>query len=380
MPVAKRKKNGRTQWVADYQDSGGHRRQKFFATKEAAEQHFAKAVLTARTRTASALSPDTTVKQYAERWLGMHPGKHGTLETYGDYLRLHILPALGGMRVVDVQRSRIKTFLADQKAKGQKRDTVKLQYKIIRAMLNGALDDELITSNPGAKLGKVLGLGQSGRGRSGAGDQKVKAMDLVQRDRFLAVAAKVEPGFAFLWEFAVKAGPRPGEVYALRESDLNLDQGQALIARTLSDDGKRIGTPKGNRERVIDLSAATIAGFRAHLAQRAKQKLRGDWREMPEPLFCSPMGAYLQPCDVRKAFARVLKAAKLPEHFSPHALRHTFASLLLASGVDVYYVCRMLGHASIDETVATYGSWLPANRRGVLDILDTAPSAQAVRS
>jgi hypothetical protein len=40
----------------------------------------------------------------------------------------------------------------------------------------------------------------------------------------------------------------------------------------------------------------------------------------------------------------------------------------------------MLGHASIDETVATYGSWLPANRRGVLDILDTVPGAQAMRS
>jgi integrase len=66
----------------------------------------------------------------------------------------------------------------------------------------------------------------------------------------------------------------------------------------------------------------------------------------------------------------VVKTAKLP-HFTPHSLRHTFASLLLTAGTDVYYVSRMLGHASIQETVDTYGRWLPANRRGALDVLDT---------
>jgi integrase len=49
-----------------------------------------------------------------------------------------------------------------------------------------------------------------------------------------------------------------------------------------------------------------------------------------------------------------VKAAKLP-HFTPHSLRHTFASLLLTAGTDVYNVSRMLGHASIQETVDTYG-------------------------
>jgi len=65
-------------------------------------------------------------------------------------------------------------------------------------------------------------------------------------------------------------------------------------------------------------------------------------------------------------------------HFTPHALRHTYASLLLVAGVDVYYVSRMLGHASIQETVDTYGRWLPANRPGVLDVLDTEERSTAI--
>jgi integrase len=60
-----------------------------------------------------------------------------------------------------------------------------------------------------------------------------------------------------------------------------------------------------------------------------------------------------------------------------HGLRHTFASLYLteAPSPDVYYLSRMLGHASIQETVDTYGRWLPANRKGALDVLDDAPLA-----
>ena len=66
-----------------------------------------------------------------------------------------------------------------------------------------------------------------------------------------------------------------------------------------------------------------------------------------------------------------MRRAKL-YHVTPHGLRHTYASLLLVAGTDVYYVQRMLGHASIQETVDTYGRWLPANRKDALDVLDTA--------
>jgi integrase len=108
--------------------------------------------------------------------------------------------------------------------------------------------------------------------------------------------------------------------------------------------------------------------LRAQATQRKAKKLRHSWSELPAPFFCSQAGTYPDPRNVRDAFARVVKAAKLP-HFTPHSLRHTFASLLLVAGTDVY-VSRMLGHASIQETVDTYGRWLPANRPGALDVLD----------
>ncbi len=69
---------------------------------------------------------------------------------------------------------------------------------------------------------------------------------------------------------------------------------------------------------------------------------------------------------------RLLKKAKLPLHFSPHCLRHTYASILLADGVSPVYVQEQLGHATIELTVSTYGRWLKKKAPGALDRLDAA--------
>ena len=78
----------------------------------------------------------------------------------------------------------------------------------------------------------------------------------------------------------------------------------------------------------------------------------------------------LDEANVRKAMRRVLKKAGLPEHFTPHCLRHTYASLMLQQGESVAYVQRQLGHASIQLTVDTYGKWLPMGNKAAVDRLD----------
>jgi len=77
-------------------------------------------------------------------------------------------------------------------------------------------------------------------------------------------------------------------------------------------------------------------------------------------------------------FARLLKRAKLPGHFSPHCLRHTFASLLLQQGESPVYVQRQLGHSSIKLTVDTYGRWLPMGNKAAVDRLDRATGSRTV--
>jgi integrase len=367
-------KNGKPAWRVDYVGSDGERHFKFLPTKEQADDFLAGAIITSRQPTRSDLPSDMRLEAYSVRWEGLLTHlKPRTRTSYHETLRLHVLPAFGSMRVRDLQRGKIKAFLAE-KLLDHKPNSVRLMHAVLRLVLNAAVDDGLIVGNPCDKLGRALKL----RSKTKVRQEQTKAMDRNQRDRFLAVAYTVEPWFAPLWEVQVLSGLRPGEVYALEEADLDLDEGTARIERTLADDGKSTGTCKGGRGRTIDLSARTVEVLKKHSAhRRAQLKLKYGWSTLPTPFFCSRKGLYADPSRTRDAFDRVVKAANLP-HFTPHGLRHTYASLLLIAGVDVFYVSRMLGHAEIGETVGTYGRWLPANRKGTLDILDSPSDQRAV--
>ena len=109
-------------------------------------------------------------------------------------------------------------------------------HATMRVILNAAVDDGLIIANPADKLGRSLKLVTRTKNRQ----ELIKAMNREQRDAFLRKAAEHEPWWASMWAVQVRTGVRPGEVYAIEESDLDLAAGQARIARTLSHDGSRV--------------------------------------------------------------------------------------------------------------------------------------------
>jgi integrase-like protein len=93
-------------------------------------------------------------------------------------------------------------------------------------------------------------------------------------------------------------------------------------------------------------------------------------------LFVTKEGTHADPANVRRAMLNVLKKAKLPLHFTPHGLRHTYASILLAEGYSPVYVQEQLGHASLELTTSTYGRWLKKKAPGALDWLDSVAIPQ----
>jgi len=111
--------------------------------------------------------------------------------------------------------------------------------------------------------------------------------------------------------------------------------------------------------------------------ERKAETLRRGWREAPPWVFCNTEGDPLNQLVVQRTFKRVLKAAKLPLHLTPHSLRHTYASILLQMSVNPVYVQRQLGHSSIKLTVDTYGKWLPVGDKGLVDLLDGASDSKS---
>jgi Phage integrase family len=147
--------------------------------------------------------------------------------------------------------------------------------------------------------------------------------------------------------------------------------------------GQAIAQPNSTTRarQAVDMSTAlrdVLEGHQANLAEAWLQRRpdreadgteapKGD---MPPWAFPSEVWTPMDHSNVGKAFKRVLKAAALPLHHSPHSLRHTFASLLLQQGEAIQYVQRMLGHASITLTVDTYGKWLPMGNKAAVDRLE----------
>jgi integrase len=150
---------------------------------------------------------------------------------------------------------------------------------------------------------------------------------------------------------------------SLQPEDLDWSTKTIRIARAFSQDGG-LDTPKSGHGRTVEISQVLADTLTSHAVTRKLDKLKYGWNELPPWMFMTKKGTPVDPANVRHAMLRVLKSAKLPLHFTPHCLRHTYASILLADGVSPVYVQEQLGHATIELTVSTYGRWLKKKAPG----------------
>ncbi len=136
-------------------------------------------------------------------------------------------------------------------------------------------------------------------------------------------------------ELMYACGLRASEAISLDVRDLDLDAG-VLRARG-----------KGSKERLVPVGTEAVAAVRAWL-QRGRPTLVG-LRDEPH-LFVNHRGGGLTRQGLYKIVQRHAKAVGLDGKMSPHTLRHTFATHLLAGGCDLRSLQEMLGHADIATT------------------------------
>src|SRR2546427_15306 len=366
-----RKRRGK--WVVDYRDGAGVRRWVTCETRREAEDVRDEKRREGRQATRPVVDPDITVAAYSERWLGLLAGvKPRTRTMYRSYLRVHVLPALGATKVRQLAKGRIKEFLAEKFRRGFSRASVELMYAVLHGMLNAAIEDGVILQNPADRVLRQLRLSR----RPSARQDEIKAMTREQLAAFLAAAGRVLPRLFALFLLFARTGLRLGEALALQWTDINFAERELRVARSLGAGG-RVDTPKSARGRTVDMSRELTLTLRRLEVERKTETLKRGWPALPPWVFCDAEGLPLKPRAVEFAFKRVLKGVELPQHFTPHSLRHTFASLLLQQGESPVYVQRQLGHASIKLTVDLYGRWLPVGNKAAVDRLD-GPSGSKV--
>src|SRR5947209_5050693 len=165
-----------------------------------------------------------------------------------------------------------------------------------------------------------------------------------------------------LLETMYACGLRASEAIELELSALDLEEG-ILKARG-----------KGDKERLVPVGGKAIDSLRAYL-ERGRPRLVG-LREEPR-VFVNHRGSGLSRQGLYKIVQRHARSAGLGERMSPHTLRHTFATHLLAGGCDLRSLQEMLGHADI-ATTQIYTHLSSERLRDVY--FEDHPRAQIIRS
>ncbi|MHB1538860.1 MAG: tyrosine recombinase [Solirubrobacteraceae bacterium] len=138
-----------------------------------------------------------------------------------------------------------------------------------------------------------------------------------------------------LLELMYASGLRVSEVTTLRASDIDLEQG-LLRARG-----------KGGKERIVPIGSYARAAIATYLAH-GRPPLAGE--RLERTLFLNSRGGALTRQGLAKIVARHARAAGLHGQMTPHTLRHSFATHMLAGGCDLRSLQEMLGHADLATT------------------------------
>jgi integrase len=312
----------------------------------------------------------STFGDYATRWLRQHANLHckpSTVRSYNGILDLYLLPRFKGVMLDRLGRDAIKNMFVELAEQDLSSGTLKNVLIVLRSLLNGAIEDKIITINPAAKLGRFIP----------KDDDQFEVSPLTQDElqKFLNAALRTCPDQHPLFLTLARTGMRVGEVVALKWGDIQFgedeDDRNRFIFIRRNWVAKQFGKPKSGKERRVDLSRQ-LRRVLLDLRDRRSLKayLAGQSSIADELVFPSEASTPLDGSNVyTRYFLPAVEAAGL-RHFRIHDLRHTYASLLIQAGASLAYVRDQLGPSSIQVTVDLYGHLVPSANIGWVDGLD----------
>lgn len=207
-----------------------------------------------------------------------------------------------------------------------------------------------------------------------------------REDEFNLISGKLaefmeEPGTASgaaalaAW-LSLMTGVRCGEACALAVGDVGIATRRVHVAATVVEvpGGGVVRQPftKGRRSRNVAVGEAVADGLSGAIGRRSVM-LPGDvWRDPSRTLVCTRDGGLMRPSVVSRAFTSMRRELGLPDGTSFHTLRHTHATMLLASGADMRTVQERLGHANVATTLGLYAHVLPGRDGAAAEAFEAA--------
>lgn len=336
---------GETRYQARWYDQGSWR-SKTFGSLDDAEDHLrsvSRSKRDGRYVSESRMTVNDALAGYMER--GKRRWKDNTFSTYSGVIRFHIAPYIGKLRLVNLTPLRVQNWVDTLNRKGLSPSVI----ENARVILNGSCKDAIrlgvINSNP------VTGVDMPPRIRP------TYTVWTAEQVKAVLDACGDDIRMFTYYVVALTTAARPGEIRALKWSDISFERGRVTVSRTITRDerGRQVlgDTTKTSRTRTIALSDSTISALKAWRVHQAERRLSAEhWRDL-DLVFDRGDGNILPQNTVARAHQRIATDARVPI-IRMHDIRHTAASLLVEAGTHIKVVADILGHSSVAITMDTY--------------------------
>jgi integrase len=361
-------------WTVRYRETGGHdapERQKSFAKRVEAEAFAAK--LHHDRYEGLYLDPkrgEILLRDYAGDWLNRLVIADGTYRNYESFIRIHLVPHLGHKMIASVDRKHIDAFVASlskQLAPG----TVADRMKMVKYMFSTAVEDKRRPDNPadGVRLPRTA--------THAIDEDEIPTLHEVD-----LIAKQISGQYRLTIYLQAGAGLRISETLAFtadcRRPEF-LRVRRQVSSKANRDDCKSRFVPLKHRAegeyRDVPLPAFLEQEIEAHL--QAWRTVTVDGMEVLFPP--RERGKNTMPTATTYGyhFRKALTTAGIvtPDgrpKYTPHSLRHFFASTALAHGIPLHEVSRWLGHRSIKTTVDVYGHLVPESWNRCRSVMQSA--------
>ena len=363
--VEKRLTDGSRAYLVRFRTSDGQQRSKQFKRRRDADA-FANVVEVDRQQ-GSLIDPRLgriTVAEWWDRWwptvTNLRPSTRARDE---QYFRSHALPAFGATSLGKLDRTALRTWVADMGAPAGSNlapATIHRVVQLLNKCVNAAYEDRLISHNPVAKLP----LPRIER----------REMRFLDTDDLWTLAEHFDPRYRSFVLLGGLGGLRLGEMLGLRWGRVDLLRRRVQVAETLVDIGGHIsfGPPK---TRAAVRSVPLPAFVCDELSLLANPGVDPD-----ALVFRSPDGLPIRATLFRRRFwhPAVTVAGLAPLRI--HDLRHSAVSLWISEGANPKQVAAMAGHTSVSVVLDRYGHLYPQHEEALMQRLEARASSSRSRT
>lgn len=279
---------------------------------------------------------EVTFAAWSEQWLASNPAKRATTLARDDsVLRTHFLPALGKRRLATITPLDVRAAVDAMAAKVAPA-TVRTNLAVLRAVLNAAVEADLIARSP------VRGV----RIRKG----EARERPTLSPDQLERLATEIGPPYRALVLVAGVLGLRWSEAIGLRVGDISFLGSSITVRQTIAEVEGRLQvaeTKSRASRRTLAVPQFLLDELSAHLARSGRP-------ESDALVFTGPRGAPLRRSFAARTFAPAVARAGLDPQLTFHGLRHCATTFMVEAGEHPRVIQHRLGHATARLSMELY--------------------------